>query len=48
MCRETHFGNYTANQQYTMDYGDRFRNQEKIATGFVESAINQMVSKTEG
>ena len=40
------FGNYiTANQQYLVDYGDRYRNQERIATGFVESAVNQVVSK---
>lgn len=32
------FGNYiSANQQYIVDYGDRYRNQERIATGFVES-----------
>lgn len=40
------FGNYiSANQQYIVDYGDRYRNQERIATGFVESAVNQVVSK---
>ena len=40
------FGNYiSANQQYIVDYGDRDRNQERIATGFVESAVNQVVSK---
>jgi hypothetical protein len=27
------------------DYGERYRNGEKIASGFVESAINQVVSK---
>jgi hypothetical protein len=27
------------------NYGERYRNGEKIASGFVESAINQIVSK---
>jgi hypothetical protein len=27
------------------NYGERYRNGEKIASGFVESAINQVVSK---
>lgn len=35
----------SANQQYSVDNGDRYRNQERIAAGFVESAINQVVSK---
>jgi hypothetical protein len=26
-------------------YGERYRNGEKIASGFVESAVNQVVSK---
>ena len=28
-----------------MNYGDRFRAGERISTGFVESAINQIVDK---
>jgi hypothetical protein len=27
------------------NYGERWRNKEAIATGFVESAVNQIVSK---
>ena len=27
------------------NYGERWRNEETIATGFVESAVNQIVSK---
>ena len=27
------------------NYGDRYRNGENIATGFVESTVNQVVSK---
>ena len=27
------------------NYGERYRNGEKIATGFVESAVNQVISK---
>jgi hypothetical protein len=27
------------------DYGDRYRNDETITTSFVESAVNQVVSK---
>ena len=34
-----------ANQQFIPNYGDRYRNGEKIATGFVDSTINQVVSK---
>ncbi len=28
-----------------VNYGERYRNGERISTGFVESAINQVVSK---
>ena len=34
-----------ANEPLIPNYGERWRNQEKIATGFVESAVNQVVSK---
>jgi hypothetical protein len=27
------------------NYGERYRNGERISTGFVESAVNQVVSK---
>jgi hypothetical protein len=35
----------TRNQAFVPNYGERYRNGEKIASGFVESAINQAVSK---
>ena len=28
-----------------LDYGERYRNGERIATGFVESTVNQVISK---
>ena len=34
-----------ANKPFIPNYGDRYRNGENIATGFVESTINQVVSK---
>jgi hypothetical protein len=33
------------NQAFVPNYGERYRNGEKIASGFVESAINHVVSK---
>jgi hypothetical protein len=33
------------NQEFVPNYGERYRNSERIATGFVESAVNQVVSK---
>ena len=33
------------NQQFMPNYGERYRNGERIASGFVESAVNQVVSK---
>ena len=40
------FGTYiTANRTFIPNYGDRYRHGETISTGFVESAINQIVSK---
>ena len=33
------------NQEFIPNYGERYRNGEKIASGFVESAVNQVVSK---
>jgi hypothetical protein len=35
----------TANEPLIPNYGERWRNEEAIATGFVESAVNQIVSK---
>ena len=40
------FGSYiAANQAYIPDYGDRYRNGERISTAFAESAVNQLVSR---
>ena len=33
------------NQDYIPNYGERYRNKERIATSFVESTVNQVVSK---
>ena len=33
------------NQNFLPNYGERYRNGERIASGFVESAVNQIVSK---
>lgn len=33
------------NQGYIPNYGERYRNGERISTGFVESTINQVVAK---
>ena len=35
----------TNNASYIVNYGERYRNGERISTGFVESTINQVVSK---
>jgi hypothetical protein len=42
--REFH-GYITANQAFIPNYGDPYRHGERIATGFVESTVNQVVSK---
>ena len=33
------------NQHFIPNYGERYRHGEKIASGFVESAVNQVISK---
>jgi hypothetical protein len=33
------------NQEFIPNYGERYRQGERIASGFVESASNQVVSK---
>ncbi len=33
------------NQDFIPNYGERYRNGERISTGFVESTVNQVVSK---
>jgi hypothetical protein len=35
----------TNNQPFITNYGERYRNGERIATGFVESTVNQVISK---
>jgi hypothetical protein len=35
----------TNNARFIVNYGERYRNGERISTGFVESTINQVVSK---
>lgn len=35
----------TSNRGRIPNYGERWRNEETIATGFVESAVNQIISK---
>ena len=40
------FGHYIAvNRVFVPNYGDRYRHGEAISTAFVESAVNQVVSK---
>ncbi len=38
-------GYIAANKAFIPNYGDRYRHGERIATGFVESTVNQVVSK---
>jgi len=38
-------GYIEANEQFIPNYGERYRYGEAIATGFVESTVNQVVSK---
>jgi hypothetical protein len=33
------------NRAFIPNYGERYRNGERISTGFVESAVNQVISK---
>ena len=33
------------NQAFIPTYGERYRNGERIASDFVESAVNQVISK---
>lgn len=40
------FESYISNNaSYIPNYGERWRNGEAIATGFVESTVNQVISK---
>ena len=36
---------FDKNQGFIVNYGDRYRHGDPISTGFVESAVNQIVSK---
>jgi hypothetical protein len=38
-------GYITANENYIVNYGDRYRNGEIISTAFVESTVNEVISK---
>lgn len=38
-------GYLSANQQYLVNYGDRYRNAETISSSFVESTVNEVISK---
>ena len=44
VVREFH-GYIAANKGFNPNYGDRYCHGERIATGFVESTVNQVVSK---
>ena len=35
----------TRNETYIPNFGERWRNNEAISTGFVESTVNQVISK---
>jgi hypothetical protein len=40
------FRTYITNNRHLIpNYGERYRNGERISTGFVESTVNQVVSK---
>lgn len=36
---------FSRNRNYIVNYGDRFRHGDPIATAFVESAVNQVISR---
>jgi len=38
-------GYITANENYIVNFGDRYRNGETISTAFVESTVNEVISK---
>ena len=38
-------GYIEANRAFIPNYGERYRNHERISTAFVESAVNQVISK---
>jgi len=39
------YGYIRANRAFIPNYGDRYRHGERISTGFVESTVNQVISK---
>jgi hypothetical protein len=36
---------HTSNRAFIPNYGERYRYGERISTGFVESTVNQVISK---
>jgi hypothetical protein len=38
-------GYIRANQKYIVNYGNRYRNGETISSAFVESTVNEVISK---
>lgn len=36
---------FKSNQDYLVNYGERHYNGERISTGFVESTVNQLISR---
>ena len=38
-------GYIRANESYLVNYGDRYRNKETISSAFVESTVNEVISK---
>jgi hypothetical protein len=43
--RPCHWAYIEHNKGFIPNYGERYRNGERISTGFVESTVNQVVSK---
>jgi hypothetical protein len=42
---EEFIGYIRSNQKFIVNYGDRYRNQETISSAFVESTVNEVISK---
>jgi hypothetical protein len=38
-------GYITVNENYIVNYGDRYHNGETISTAFIESTVNEVISK---
>jgi len=39
------FAHIGPNESYLVNYGDRYRNKETISSAFVESTVNEVISK---